>query len=213
MGGCGGSSNTNALRNAKYLLEFEQIADSLSAEEAAEALPELKRILAKLPAMQSAAQARFSSDPIAGLSAGVGFEQAEKAIRAAITRASTATSQNVDHSSSQFDGVPLSKNMRKSQGGCFIATACYGSYDHPSVQEFRWFRDAQLNRHVWGRRLVALYYNLSPRLAVSVRRYPLLSSLFRGCILAPMLTVITYFHKDVDREQYLTQVLQAPDKA
>ena len=47
--------------------------------------------------------------------------------------------------------------------GCFIATICYGNYDHPAVQEFRWFRDARLNQRRWGRRFIAAYYRVSPQ--------------------------------------------------
>ena len=50
-------------------------------------------------------------------------------------------------------------------GGCYIATAIYGSYDVPEVILFRKFRDLYLDKRRWGRRFVEFYYNNSPRIA------------------------------------------------
>lgn len=79
--------------------------------------------------------------------------------------------------------------------GCFIATACYGAYEHPSVQEFRWFRDNELNRHDWGRRLVEDYYRLSPPVAGFLRSRPAAAAVVRRCLLGPLLHIVTSIHK------------------
>jgi len=52
-----------------------------------------------------------------------------------------------------------------SKKGCFIATAVYGSANHPNVVRLRRFRDRHLETHFVGRLFCALYYRLSPRLA------------------------------------------------
>ncbi len=57
-------------------------------------------------------------------------------------------------------------------GYCFVATAAYGDYDHPTVRTLRAFRDQVLFKSVGGRRLVQLYYRTSPPIARWIARYP-----------------------------------------
>ena len=52
-----------------------------------------------------------------------------------------------------------------SGGGCFIATAAYGDFDHPMVQLMREFRDRYLLANSFGRVFVDMYYRYSPTLA------------------------------------------------
>jgi hypothetical protein len=78
-------------------------------------------------------------------------------------------------------------------GGCFIATAAYGSPMAPEVMVFRRFRDEVLQRSEPGRMLVDVYYRVSPPLAKYISGRPLLRSAARGilvpaALLAHMLT-------------------------
>lgn len=50
-------------------------------------------------------------------------------------------------------------------GGCYVATAVYGSYDAPPVLVLRRFRDERLQRSRRGRAFVRVYYKVSPPLA------------------------------------------------
>lgn len=52
-----------------------------------------------------------------------------------------------------------------SKGSCFIATAAFGSYLHPSVGTLRDFRDAYLMTNAAGQAFVHWYYRLSPPMA------------------------------------------------
>ena len=49
-------------------------------------------------------------------------------------------------------------------GGCYVATAVYGSYDCPEVWTLRRFRDTTLAGSVFGRCFVRVYYAVSPTL-------------------------------------------------
>ena len=50
-------------------------------------------------------------------------------------------------------------------GGCYIATAVYGSCDAPEVLCLRQFRDETLATTLFGRLFIRLYYFLSPPIA------------------------------------------------
>lgn len=51
-----------------------------------------------------------------------------------------------------------------SNGGCYVATAVYGSYDCPEVWTLRRFRDNSLASSWYGRAFIRLYYAVSPTL-------------------------------------------------
>lgn len=56
-----------------------------------------------------------------------------------------------------------SEPKRKSSvGGCYIATAVYGSYDCPQVWTLRRFRDNTLSKTWYGRAFISIYYSISP---------------------------------------------------
>lgn len=53
---------------------------------------------------------------------------------------------------------------QESTGGCYVATAVYGSYDCPEVWTLRRFRDYTLAESVLGRLFIRIYYAVSPTL-------------------------------------------------
>ena len=59
----------------------------------------------------------------------------------------------------------------KSQGFCFIATAAFGSYQHPYVQILRHFRDEALLPYAAGRSFVGWYYATSPPYAEYIKAH------------------------------------------
>ena len=52
----------------------------------------------------------------------------------------------------------------KPSGGCYVATAVYGSYDCPEVWTLRRFRDETLAQTWYGRLFIRTYYAISPTL-------------------------------------------------
>ncbi len=57
---------------------------------------------------------------------------------------------------------------KKSGGGCYVATAVYGSYDCPQVWTLRRYRDDTLAETWYGRAFIHTYYSISP---ILVKRF------------------------------------------
>ena len=64
-------------------------------------------------------------------------------------------------------------------GGCFIATAAYGTPLAEEVETLRKFRDEVLMKTTAGRDFVELYYKTSPPIADFIRNKPILKALIR----------------------------------
>ncbi|MCC6797663.1 MAG: IPT/TIG domain-containing protein [Candidatus Hydrogenedentes bacterium] len=74
-------------------------------------------------------------------------------------------------------------------GGCFIATAAYGSPFAEHLDSFRGFRDGVLLKTAPGTALVEAYYTLSPALADELAAHPALAYLVR-LVLTPVAWMI-----------------------
>lgn len=78
-----------------------------------------------------------------------------------------------------------------SSGGCFIATAAYGSYLHPQVHLLRVFRDQHLLTNRPGRAFVELYYSISPPVADFIAQHSTLRFIMR-ILLTPLVFAVKY---------------------
>jgi hypothetical protein len=61
---------------------------------------------------------------------------------------------------------PLGPRISSSNESCFIATAVYGTSEHADLDTFRQFRDDQLLGNSLGRKLVRVYYQIGPKIAI-----------------------------------------------
>lgn len=64
----------------------------------------------------------------------------------------------------QTSTQPTSQPSSSGGGGCYVATAVYGSYDCPEVWTLRRFRDYTLAESWYGRAFIKVYYAISPSL-------------------------------------------------
>lgn len=67
-------------------------------------------------------------------------------------------------------------------GGCYIATAVYGSYDAPEVLTLRSFRDQVLQKHCLGRWFIKAYYFLSPPITKRLKNARRINNLVRAAL-------------------------------
>lgn len=87
-------------------------------------------------------------------------------------------------------------------GGCYVATAVYGSYDCPEVWTLRRFRDGCLAKHTFGRAFIRTYYAISPTLVKWFGETRWFKRIWRG-VLDHM--VVTLNRKGVANTSYQDQ--------
>jgi len=85
----------------------------------------------------------------------------------------------------------VERGLQLGTGGCFIATAAYGSEDHAEVARLRAFRDDTLRRTRSGRAAIRIYERLSPPIARVVAGSPSCRAFVRLLILRPMRSIVT----------------------
>jgi hypothetical protein len=72
--------------------------------------------------------------------------------------------------------APPPPPQREVKGSCFVATACFGDYEHPTVIILREFRDSVLVTRPFGRLCVGIYYRIGPGLAAILECVPVLKT-------------------------------------
>jgi hypothetical protein len=83
----------------------------------------------------------------------------------------------------------LSKVIRPTElnkGGCFIATAAMGDYNHPVVMDLRLFRDNWLLQRNWGAKFTSWYYTHGPKAASIIEKSLFLRKITFYLIVKPL---------------------------
>jgi hypothetical protein len=75
---------------------------------------------------------------------------------------------------------------RKKKGGCFIATAAYGSPMAPELDLLRSWRDVELSSIYIGRVFIDVYYRLSPPIAKFIEGHNVLRMIVRKLLIVPI---------------------------
>ena len=97
----------------------------------------------------------------------------------------------------RYDGTdtgtstPATPSAIDSGGGCFIATAAYGSYLDPHVYILRNFRDHYLLTNYFGKKFVEFYYRNSPPVAKFIAKNDILKTATRW-VLTPVVYSVEY---------------------
>ena len=94
------------------------------------------------------------------------------------------------------DNYEITANFEKNSpfpnpaGGCFIATAAYGTPTAEQIDILREFRDIVLLESIAGSQFVALYYQLSPPVADFISENSFLRTLVRELLVDPIVWVV-----------------------
>jgi len=75
--------------------------------------------------------------------------------------------------------------------GCFIATAAYGTPLAMEIEVLRSFRDRSMDENRFGRRLIKLYYQMSPKIADAI----FVSELRRKTVRAFLNPLVKFFRR------------------
>ena len=89
-------------------------------------------------------------------------------------------------SSKEIARLESQGNIQNRKTGCFIATICYGDYEHPDVIILRHYRDRIKQANWIGNFVVNLYYLVSPGLAEALRGRYRITEAIRIIILKPI---------------------------
>jgi polyhydroxybutyrate depolymerase len=100
--------------------------------------------------------------------------------------ASTTITMNGDYSIT----ANFAQTAPSGGGGCFIATAAYGTPTAKQLDVLRAFRDDVLLKSTVGSRLVDLYYKVSPPIANFISEHNVVRTLVRELLVDPIVRVL-----------------------
>ncbi|MFH0894884.1 MAG: CFI-box-CTERM domain-containing protein [Bacteroidota bacterium] len=110
----------------------------------------------------------------------------EKGLIVAVAHYKKQSDRGLKESKEYVENLCKLHGVTPKKGACFIATACYGSYDAPEVIVLRRFRDEVLMHSFGGRLFIKAYYFLSPPIASFISRHEKLRQIVREFIIEPI---------------------------
>ena len=122
-----------------------------------------------------------------GVKAFVKTAKGEEVLEADILLSAVGIKTNIENIGLEEVGIAVDKDK---SGGCFIATACYGSYDDSNVLILRNYRDNYLSNTFFGRFFIKTYYFLSPPIARFISQSDKLKSITRFIIIDPLVSIV-----------------------
>jgi len=93
-----------------------------------------------------------------------------------------------------FAGVGYQEPTQPPTGGCFIATAAYGTDTAKQIDILREFRDEVLLPNSLGARLVSFYYKTSPPIADFISHHEALRTAVRVGFADPVVKILSWTH-------------------
>jgi len=100
--------------------------------------------------------------------------------------------ENNEVTSEALWGIAVAPAEGGGEGGCFIATAAYGTEAAAEIDVLRAFRDEVLLESTVGSQLVELYYQTSPPVADFISENSLLRTLVRELVIDPLVSVAMF---------------------
>lgn len=97
----------------------------------------------------------------------------------AIKRYKDYSGENLSDAKQYVDNLRGINTSNNDSGGCYIATAVYGSYSSPEVLVLRQYRDNILSKNIFGRLFIKVYYKLSPPIAKRLKYANIINSFVR----------------------------------
>ena len=154
----------SSLTRYKIVLAKQLLKDSIpkeTEEGMTETRLERMKLLAEIMAWELNAVLRFEGKSMSFVTGGISRNQAINELNELYT--------SIKKMDPSFQAPPLPSQesiepQNDTSGGCYVATAVYGSYDCPEVWTLRRYRDNILSGRWYGRAFIRTYYAVSPTL-------------------------------------------------